>query len=131
MELRGGVDDAGEQQGPSWAGVTRRLRQVLKRVRDIGIDDARWESEVWPPQAHGDTTSRWHVEGRTWSAAWAGEQRFWPIARKLHKAGIKGPMQLPIQVSGEGTGRDARASNLPRGLRATQETDGRQQKGDS
>ena len=126
MELRGGIEEAEELKGPSWAGATRRLRQVLKRVRDIGKDDARWETEVWPPPSHGDATNRWHIEGNTWRAAWAGEQRFWSIARKLHKAGIKSPAHLPVVTSGEGTGGRARANILPKGLRSTQETDGRQ-----
>ena len=81
---------------------------------------------MWPPPSHGDATNRWHIEGNTWRAAWAGEQRFWSIARKLHKAGIKSPAHLPVVASGEGTGGRARANILPKGLRSTQETDGRQ-----
>ena len=54
--------------------------------------------------------------------AWQGEKVFWGAARKLYKAGVRSPLQLPMQHVG-GVKRQRQTQGLPRMFRATEETD--------
>ena len=93
-------------------------------MRGISSDENRWQQEVWgTPEASAGQGVR-HIEQDTWQRAWQGDKVLWKAASKLYKAGIRSPLQLPMQQLVGIKRRQGEA--LPRMLRATGETDGRQ-----
>ena len=124
MDLRLPDEQNGNDSAIGWAAATRPLRRALSRMRDISSDENRWQQEVWSrPDTNVGQGAR-HVEQDTWQRAWQGDKVFWKAARKLHKAGIRSPLQLPMQQLDGNKRRQGEA--MPRMLRATGETDGKQ-----
>ena len=128
MDLRLEDEDSKSTAGPSWAEASRRLRQAMARLSEIGDgkDKRQRHCKMWPRAQHHQAPDQWHIEERTWQQAWKGANSFWKTAQKLYRAGIRSPTQLPFQLI-EGTELERKQSaTVPKALRHTQETDGKQ-----